>query len=126
MTESHLEILNDFTSHMEAATKEACSALSQAADDMAHFHDTHCKEAPLYEVRDKVSLNGQNITTTHPMKKLDHKWLSPYVVDKVISQMPTGSNYIHPLAKLTQSSQLLGFHMGMGLPKVFRSWVMQV
>ena len=67
-----------------AATKEACSALAQEANDMAHFYNTHCKEASLYEVRDKVWLNGQNITTTHPMKKLDHKLFGPYIVDKVI------------------------------------------
>jgi len=84
MRELHLETLNDFASQMEAATKEACSALAQAADNMAHFYDAHCREAPLYEVRDKVWLNRQNITTMHLMKKLDHKWLG--LVDKVISQ----------------------------------------
>ena len=71
---SHLETLNDFTSQVEAATKEACSGLSQAADDMTHLYDAHLREAPLYKVRDKVWLNRQNITTTHPMKKLDYKW----------------------------------------------------
>src|SRR5882672_5702334 len=86
LRESRLKTLNDFTSQMEVATKEACSALSRAVDDMARFYDTHRREAPLYMVRDKVWLNGQNITTTRPMKKLDHKWLSPYLVDKVISQ----------------------------------------
>ena len=53
---------------------------------MARFYDAHWREAPLYKVRDKVWLNGQNITTTQPMKKLDHKWLRPYSVKKVISQ----------------------------------------
>src|SRR5882672_3402998 len=75
---------------MEAATKEACLALSRAADDMAHVYDAHRREAPLYVVGDKVWLNGQNITTTCPMKKLDHKWLGPYPVDKVIPEcIPT-------------------------------------
>jgi len=60
---------------MEAAMKETHSALAQAADNMAQFYNAHCKEAPLYKVRDKVWLNGQNITTTCLMKKLDHKWL---------------------------------------------------
>ena len=69
---------------MEAETKKACSALSQAADDMAHFHDSHNRESPLYKVGDKVCLNRQNITTTHLMKKLDHKGLGLYRVDKVI------------------------------------------
>src|SRR5882672_6817285 len=86
LRESHLKTLNDFTSQMEAATKEACSALSRAADDMARFYDSHWREAPLYAVGDKVWLNGKNITTTHPMKKLDHKWLGPYPVDNVISR----------------------------------------
>jgi len=81
-----VETLNDFISWMEAATKEAHSALTQAADDTAHFYDTHHKEAPLYEVRDKVWLNGQNITITCLMKKLDQKWLRLYIVDKVISR----------------------------------------
>ena len=71
---------------MEAATKEACSALSRAADNMAHFYDSHHGEAPLYMVRDKVWLNRQNITMTSPIKKLDHKWLGLYLVDKVISR----------------------------------------
>jgi len=39
---------------MEAATKEACSALSQAANDMAHFYNAHLRGDPLYEAGDKV------------------------------------------------------------------------
>jgi len=69
---------------MEAAMKEACLALTRAADDMACFYDTPCREATLYTVGDKVWLNGQNIMTTCLMMKLDHKWLGPYTVDKVI------------------------------------------
>jgi len=86
LRESHLETLKDFTSRMNKATDKACSALSQAADNMARFYDVHRREAPLYEVRDRVWLNGQNITMTRPMKKLDHKWLGLYSVEKVISR----------------------------------------
>src|SRR5882724_3828516 len=71
---------------MNKATDEARSALSRADDNMARFYDAHRREAPLYEVRDKVWLNGQNIMTTRPMKKLDHKWLGPYPIEKVISR----------------------------------------
>src|SRR5882724_9915549 len=53
---------------------------------MARFYDAHQREAPLYEVGDRVWLNGQYITMTQPMKKLDHKWLRPYLVEKVILQ----------------------------------------
>src|SRR5882672_2984786 len=69
LRESCLEMLNNFASRMDAATKEAHSALSRAADDMARFYDAHRSEAPLYAVGDKVCLNGQNITTTRLMKK---------------------------------------------------------
>src|SRR5882724_7878900 len=86
LRELRLETLNYFASWMEVAMKEAHSALSQVVDDMARFYDAHRREAPLYTVADKVWLNGQNITTTRPMKKLDHKWLGPYPVDKVISR----------------------------------------
>ena len=85
--------------------KKACSALTQAANDMAGFYNTHHREAPLYEVGDMVWLNVQNITIMCPMKKLDHRWISLYVVDKVIFKMPTCSNDLHPLANLTWSSQ---------------------
>ena len=71
---------------MEMVTNEARSALQRATDDMARFYDVHCQHAPTYKVGDKVWLNAQNITTTHPTKKLDHKWLGPYTVNKVISQ----------------------------------------
>ena len=71
--ESCLETLN-----------EACSALTQAANDMAQIYDAHCREALLYEIGDKVWLNSQNIMMTQPTKNLDHKWLSPYSVKNVI------------------------------------------
>ena len=84
--ETKLETLREFTDCMEMTTNEAHSALQKAADDMARFYDVHCQHAPTYKVGDKVWLNAQNITTTRPMKKLDHKWLGPYTVNKVISQ----------------------------------------
>jgi len=85
LRESHLKTLNDFASQMEAAMKEAHSALSRAVDNMAHFYDAHQRESPLYAVREKVWINGKNITMTCLMKNLDHKWAGPYSVDKVIS-----------------------------------------
>jgi len=71
---------------MEVVTKEVCSALTWAADNMAHFYNAHHREASLYTFRDKVWINKQNITTMCLMKKLDHKWLGLYSVDEVISQ----------------------------------------
>jgi len=80
LRELHLETLKDFTGRMDKATDEAHLALSWAADDMARFYNAHQREAPLYKVGEKVWLNGQNVTTTQLMKKLDHKWLGPYLI----------------------------------------------
>jgi len=70
---------------------------------LRQFYNAHWREAPLYTVRDKVWLNGQKITMTCLMKKLDHKWLSPYPVEKVIShntywlKLPSYFSQIHCL-----------------------------
>src|SRR5882724_3520346 len=107
LRESCLETLNDFASRMEEATEEMCSALVRAADNMAQFYDANCREAPLYEVGDRVWLNGHNITTTQPTKKLDHKWLGPYPIKKVISQsayqfkLPSSFGQTHPVFLVT-------------------------
>jgi len=95
LRESHLETLNVFASRMEVAMKEVHSALTRAADYMADFYDAYQREAPLYMVRGKVWLNGKNITTTCLMKKLDHKWLGLYPVDKVIMKcIPTQNTIV--------------------------------
>ena len=87
---TQLEALEEFTTCIETATNEAYSSLAKAADDMAQFYDLHHQAAPTYNIGDKVWPNAQNITTTCPMKKLDHKWLGPYTVNKVISQNAYG------------------------------------
>ena len=71
--ETKLETLREFTDCMEIVTNEAHSTLQRAADDMVRFYDVHRQHAPTYKVGDKVWLNAQNITTTGPTKKLDHK-----------------------------------------------------
>ena len=88
---------------MTQATNEARSALVKAANNMAQFYDAHCHEAPKYNIGDKVWLSSKNIRTTQPMKKLNYKWLSPYVIDWVISQsayrlkLPVLFGQIHPV-----------------------------
>ena len=83
--ETRLETLREFIDYMEMAKIEACS-MQRAANNMVCFYDVHRQHAPTYKVGDRVWLNAQNIATTQPMKKQDHKWLGPYMVNKVISQ----------------------------------------
>src|SRR5260221_5554402 len=61
------------------------AALKHATDEMAQYYDHQRSPTPAYEVGAKVWLNDQNYTTTHLTKKLDHKWLGPFEIEKVIS-----------------------------------------
>src|SRR5260370_5220191 len=64
---------------------EVKATLEHVADEMAQYYDCQRSPTPIYEVRAKVWLNAQNYTTTCPTKKLDHKWLGPFEIEKVIS-----------------------------------------
>ena len=68
-------MLQEFTECMEMAMNEAYSALEKSANDMTCFYGMHCQNSPTNQVSDQVCLNAQNITTTYPIKKLNHKWL---------------------------------------------------
>src|SRR5260221_463757 len=82
---SAVEATDDFAQRMSKMQDEAKAALKHAADEMAQYYDCWRSPAPTYEVRAKVWLNTQNYTTTCPTKKLDHKWLGPFVIKKVVS-----------------------------------------
>ena len=92
---------------MAQVTEEARAALVKAADNMARFYDAHRREAPKYNVGDKVWLSLENIRTVRPTKKLNYKWLSPYVVERVISRsayrlkLPASFGNIHPVFSIT-------------------------
>ena len=82
---SAVEATDNFAQQMSQMQDEAKAALEHAADKMAWYYDHQRSPAPAYKVRAKVWLNTQNYTTTHLTKKLDHKWLGPFVIEKVIS-----------------------------------------
>src|SRR5258708_11449911 len=80
-----VEAADNFDQQMSQMQDEVKAALEHAADEMAWYYDCQRSPAPTYEVGAKVWLNAQNYMTTHPTKKLDHKWLGPFVIKKVIS-----------------------------------------
>ncbi len=82
---SNVEATDDFAQQMSQMQDKAKAALKHAADKMAQYYDCWRSPAPTYKVRAKVWLNTQNYMTTHPTKKLDHKWLGPFVIEKVVS-----------------------------------------
>src|SRR5258707_15431189 len=82
---STVEAADDFAQQMSQMQDEVKAALKHAADEMAQYYDCQRSPAPVYKVRAKVWLNAQNYMTTHPTKKLYHKWLGPFVIKKVVS-----------------------------------------
>ena len=62
---------------------------------------------PKYNVGNKVWLSSENIRTVHPTKKLDYKWLGPYIIERVIScsayqlKLPASFGHIHPVFSVT-------------------------
>src|SRR5258705_12701783 len=70
---------------MSQMQDEVKAALKHAADEMAQYYDHWRSPAPVYKVGAKVWLNAQNYMTTHLTKKLDHKWLGPFEIEKVVS-----------------------------------------
>ncbi len=82
---STVEAADDFAQQMSQMQDEVKAALKHATDEMAQYYDHRRSPTPAYEVGAKVWLNAQNYMTTHPTKKLDHKWLGPFVIKKVVS-----------------------------------------
>jgi hypothetical protein len=70
---------------MHTIHESAKLALEKAQERMKKYADQQRKEAPTYQVGDLVMLDGRNIKTRRPSRKLDHKLHGPFQVEKVIS-----------------------------------------
>jgi hypothetical protein len=47
---------------------------------MKHYYDQHQGDARTYQTGDLVLLEGSNLTTICPLKKLDHKCFGPFPI----------------------------------------------
>jgi hypothetical protein len=72
---------------MRAVHDESRKGLEEAQERMRRYSDPKRKEPPAYHVGDLVMLNGRNIKTRRPSKKLDHKNHGPFQVEKIISPL---------------------------------------
>ena len=76
---------------MHAVHDESRKGLEDAQEQMRQYTDPARKEPPAYQVGDLVMLNGRNIKTRHPLKKLDHKNHGPFQIEKIVSPWPSAS-----------------------------------
>ena len=83
------------------------AVLVKAANDMAQFYDVHWCKAPKYNIGDKVWLSSENIRMAHLTKKLDYRWLGPYIIEWVISRNAYWLKLPRSFGKSTPSSPSL-------------------
>jgi len=73
---------------MHTVHDEARKGLKTARERMRRYADPNRKEAPAYQVGDLVMLNGRNIQTRRPSRKMDHKNHGPFQIEELISPLP--------------------------------------
>jgi hypothetical protein len=82
--ESHNEATNDFAEKMKKIRDKAAAALEKTQKTMKKYYDAHRRDVPEFKVGDKVWIEGKDITTDHPTKKLEDRRLGPYeILEKV-------------------------------------------
>ena len=85
------------------ALTEARSALAKAQDDMTPYYNRRREPAQEYTPGEKVYLDGSDIQTSRPSKKLAHCFLRPYVVERHIGLyayhlwLPQSMSHLHPV-----------------------------
>jgi len=72
---------------MHTVHDESWKGLEDVQQRMRWYTDPTRKEPPAYQVGDLVMLNGRNIKTRRPSRKLDHKNYGPCQIEKIISPL---------------------------------------
>jgi hypothetical protein len=100
---SKVEAVNEFTNRMKNTLEEAKSALAKAKDDMTRYYNQRRTPAPTYAPGDKVYLEASDIHTTRPSKKLSHRRLGPFPVERRVGTnayrltLPPSMKRLHPV-----------------------------
>ena len=76
--------MNEFTDQMKDTLKKAKSALAKAKDNMAWYYSCRRSPTPSFSPSDMVYLDSEDIQTTRLSKKLSHRRLGPYPVERHI------------------------------------------
>jgi len=72
---------------MQAIQEESRQGLEAAQEWMRRYADPPRIIPPAHQVGDLVMLNGRNIKTRRPTKKLDHKNHGPFQIEKIVSPL---------------------------------------
>jgi hypothetical protein len=96
------ESATEFVTRMHAIREEAQAALRYTKEDMKRFHDRLQKPSITYQQGDKVWLEGTNLTTQRPSKKLEFRRFGPFTIlskhgTAYKLSIPTTWKHIHPV-----------------------------
>lgn len=88
---------------LKEVQSEAASAIKASQEMMKRYYDRTKKESRKYNIGDEVWLEGYNIKTNRPMKKLEDKRYGPFkIIEKIGKsayklQLPKTWRAIHPV-----------------------------
>jgi hypothetical protein len=100
--EVETEAADVFERRMKKIREEAAAALEKAASDMKKY-DEGRQDTPEYQVGDKVYLEGSNIMTDRPSKKLEDRRYGPFPIAAKVGEhtyklrLPPLWRRIHPV-----------------------------
>jgi len=97
---ARVEAVNEFTDRMKMALEEAKSALNKAKDDMARYYNQRWLPTPTYQPGDMVYLDASDISTTRLSRKLSHRRLGPYPIERQISKNAYRLKLPNPMRRL--------------------------
>jgi len=85
--DSHAPHAEEIGKRMKKIHDEIHSAIITAQETMKYYYDKKHGDTPEYQVGDKVWLDGKNLKTTAPSKKLADKKLGPFPVEAKVSEL---------------------------------------
>jgi hypothetical protein len=102
-TDSRAPAVSEFVSRMQNVRQQAKVALEKAAETMKRYYDRSKRESQNYKPGALVFLEGTNLTTDRPTKKLGDKRYGPFKVLQQIGRssyklaLPRSWSKVHPV-----------------------------
>lgn len=74
-----------YQQHLHEIQEECLHQLKVVRENMGRYHDARRQTAPQFAVGSLVLLDGRNIKTRRPAKKLEPKYYGPYTIKRKVS-----------------------------------------
>ena len=121
-SQSQTESVNEFAEQMKTMLEEAKVALAKSKDNMTWYYNQKRVWTPEYNLGDQVYLNASNIQTTRWSKKLSHRHLGSFTIERKVGNntyclhLPQSMKQFHPVfnvVKLTTAppDPIIGRHL---------------